>query len=690
MLVQIAPLADPRITVRFFDRITHRPAVTITFVLATVTVGAHALIGLERGVDPGLGRPAIGITVRYSGALPSDVEREVVRRIERRVSGVRGIVRTEATAQEGVGRVVVYFDYLRQLERASLAVQDSVDAARRELPPGTAAPVVSRMDSPADAMEPAGDRSRRADDSLASIGLTIVEGAALAFLTVLCAARSWRSALIVLFSVAVSTVGTFELMALVGIRLTRVTLLGVVLAMMFILDDGVTVRQSIVRQVELGFDSRKAASAGVSIVIRGLALGGLAAHAMFGFLAMVGGGSGRWFAGIGMVAMGAVGASLLASATLIPSVSALFAPRSSGGRIVASSTRLDLWLERAADRHHDLLAWSIGHRRAVAVAALGAACLVGSGLASVVRTDSTSRTIELEVRGPDAHTLSGVARRLADEVRRVDGVTAPIVSTTVDGDGEALARIDHVDGQRVALVRAAVERRPASEVVQDIDAKVAAIPFPPGYDVRYGGEIADRALTMRRLWRSFGTGLALVAVMLAIRFRSPIPPLSILLGAPVAWFGAFLLLRLTGTPAGVLPLIAGAFLTVLVVRHGVQVLGAYEDRRAHDLNARVSLIEAGRGRLRPTVMSVCALVAALVPLGFIEGTPSGIHRALVIALAGGVVTSAIATLYVLPAVHVLLEDAALVLGARLRARLPRGKRGIRVLPGADDHGVVRS
>ena len=161
MLVQIAPLADPRNTVRFFDRIILRPAVTIAAVLATVAVGARALVGLERSVDPGLGRPAIGITVRYSGALPSDVEREVVRRLERRVSGVRGIVRTEATAQEGVGRVVVYFDYLRQLERASLAVQDSVDAARRELPPGTAAPSSANRARPSSRRRFAQERSGR-------------------------------------------------------------------------------------------------------------------------------------------------------------------------------------------------------------------------------------------------------------------------------------------------------------------------------------------------------------------------------------------------------------------------------------------------------------------------------------------------------------------------------------------------
>jgi multidrug efflux pump subunit AcrB len=683
MLVQIAPPFDPRNPVRFFDRITHRPGLTIAGVLAIAAIGARALTGLESSVDLGLGRPTIGITVRYSGALPRDVEREVVRPIERRVSGVRGVVRTEATAQEGTGRVVLYFDFPRQLESASLAVQDAVDATRRDLPPGTEAPVVGRMNALAGALVVDGD-------SLASTGLLIVECAVLACLILLCVGRSWRSALIVLFSVVLSTIGTFELMALSGVRLTAVTLVGVALAMMFFFDDGITVRESIGRQVELGLDARRAASTGVAGVVRTLAFGSLATHAVFGFIAMVGGDSGRWFGGIGMVVMGAAGASLFVSATLVPAASALVAPTVEGGRVGATSSRLDAWLERIAEGHHDLLAWSISRRRAIAVSAIGVACIVVMILASVVRTDTTSRSIELDVRGPDAQTLSGVAQRVAEELRRVDGVTEPIVSPAAHDAGEGLARIDHVDGDRVDRVRTSVRRHRVSDVLSDVDARIAATPLPPGYTVRHSGDVADRVRTVGRLARASAVALALLALMIAIRFRSLIAAFSILVGVPVAWLGASLALRLTDTPAGVLPLISGGFLTLMAVRHGMQLLVAYEDRRAHGLNTRVSLVEAGRARLRPTVMSLCALVAALLPLGFAGGALGAAQRSLVIALVGGLIASAIATLYVVPAMLALLEDAALVLGARLRSRLARGKRGVGVLPGANDHGVVRS
>ena len=245
---------------RFFDSVTKRPALTIAATIAVVALGARALTGLESSVDPGVGRPAIGITVRYSGALPADVERQVVRPIERRVAGVRGIVRTEATAREGVGRVVLYFDYLSHLEDAFQPIHDSVDVVRTELPPGAETPVIAQIDPAPGAAVVLLDGPRSPGASVASVGLGALEGALLALLTVLCAARSWRLALIVLLSAGVTAVGVVEILAVAGLQLTPATVLGVALATMFLVDDAVTVRESIAHQIELGVDIPAAAS----------------------------------------------------------------------------------------------------------------------------------------------------------------------------------------------------------------------------------------------------------------------------------------------------------------------------------------------------------------------------------------------------------------------------------------------
>ena len=638
VLVQIAPLADPRNSVRFFDRITNRPAVALAAVLATVAVGARALVGLEPSVDPGLGRPAIGITVRYSGALPGDVEREVVRPIERRVAGVHGAVRTEE------------------------------------------APVISRID-------PATNATGKPGGALARSGLTVLGAGTVALVLLLGVGSSWRSALIVSMAAAVSVAGTLEVVAIAGLELTPVTLLGLALGLTFVLDDAVTVREAIVRQTEIGADDGSAASRGAMTVVRGISLAAVAAIGVFGPASTIGGSAGRWFAGIALVVVCAVGVSAVVASILVPalSVSVGFSPH---GKAVlgAWSRRVGMWFETLADRYHELLAWALDHRRGVtAITVALAAALAASIVTGVVRAVDPS-SIDLELRGPDAHTLFGVAQRVADEVHEIDGVSAPVVSTTAGSDGESLARIDHVDGGRVVRLQAAVHRRRLRDVVTDVDATLSALPLPPGYDARYSGEIADRNFTLRRFARALGIGLALVAALLAIRFRTVLAPAAILAAVSTAWAGGYLALLLTGSRLDVPALMAGAFVTVLVVRFGVQLLAAYRDRRAHDPNDRVSLIEAGRVRLRPTFISAVAMAGALLPLGLV----SGAHRSLAIALVGGVIGASVAVLVVTPTTYALLKDVALVLATRFRAALALGKRRIRSLPRTDDEGVMGS
>ena len=684
MLVQIAPLTDPRNPVRFFDRITNRPAVTLAALLATVAVGARALIGLESSVDPGLGRPAIGITVRYSGALPSDVEREVVRPIERRVAGVRGTARTESTAREGLGRVVVYFDYLRQLEGASQSIRDSVDAARRELPPGAEAPVISRIELAAGAAEQPGG-------ALARSGLAILWAGALALGLLLGVGSSWRSTLMVSIAVAVSVAGALEVMAIAGLNLTPVTLLGLALGLTLMLDDAITVRESIVRQTELGADARSAASWGTMSVSRGLGVAAVATLLVFGLVSTIGGSSGRWFAAISGVVMCAVGVSAVVTATLVPATSELWG-RSlwSAIGLGAWSNRVDVWFEAVADRYHELLAWSLNHRHAITAITVAVAAGFVASIATGAIADPDPSTIELELVGPDAHTLFGVAQRVSDEIREIAGVSAPVLSTSTDDSGEGLARIDHIDGARVVRLQTTVHRRSVSDAVTEIDTTLSRIPFPPGYDVRYGGQIADRAFTIRRLSWAFAVALALLAVLLGVYFRTLLAPVAILLGLPVAWGGGYVALLVTGTRLDVPTLIAGAFVTVLLVRFGVQLLIAYRDRRAHDANDRVSLIEAGRARLRPTFISAVAMVGALMPVALASGMPAGVPRSVAIALVGGVIAASFATIVVTLTTYAVLEDVALVLASRFRASLALGKRRIRPLPGADDEGVVGS
>ena len=182
----------------------------------------------------------------------------------------------------------------------------------------------------------------------------------------------------------------------------------------------------------------------------------------------------------------------------------------------------------------------------------------------------------------------------------------------------------------------------------------------------------------------------LLALVLTARFRSLVEPLTVLLAILLSLGGVVAAALLAGRSLSPLTLVAGGFVGLVVVRQSVQLLAAARARRAHDLNDRVSLIEAGRGRLRPTLISGVAMVAAVLPVTLSGGEAAGVQRPLGIALVGGILMSLVVTLLVVPALYAAFEDGASVLTARLRTRLPHSERRIRTLPRVDDEGVVRS
>jgi len=319
----IVPPTDPRNPVRFFNQIIKRPVVTIAILIAIVALAARALTGLEPGVDPAPGRPAISISVRYSGASPAVVEREVVRPIERRIAGIAGIVRTEATAREEQGRVAIYFDFARDLHRAFQAIHDSVAAARRELPNQADEPVISQGDRGgpvAISLAPG-----RPTPHLEAIGFELLLGAGFALLAFLCVVRSWRSALVVALSVSTTALGTAAAAGLLGLSLTPMMLLGLALAVGLSIDDVIVVRESIVRQSELGSDLPAAIVRGTGAMAGLLGVGALTTMAIFVPLTSAGGMAGSLLATVALTIVDGALASWLVSMSVVPALSRIVA-----------------------------------------------------------------------------------------------------------------------------------------------------------------------------------------------------------------------------------------------------------------------------------------------------------------------------------------------------------------------------
>ena len=197
-----------------------------------------------------------------------------------------------------------------------------------------------------------------------------------------------------------------------------------------------------------------------------------------------------------------------------------------------------------------------------------------------------------------------------------------------------------------------------------IDDLKASGAIPPGVSAELAGVSQQQAEAFGGLFAAMGIAILLVFVMLVFTFNSLITPFIILFSLPLATIGAFPALVLTGRPIGVSALIGFLMLIGIVVTNAIVLLDLVERLKADGHSTRDALVEGGKTRVRPILMTAIATILALVPLaaGFNEG--SIIAAELGTVVIGGLLSSTFLTLIVVPVVYSLVDGVK----ARLRRR----------------------
>ena len=218
------------------------------------------------------------------------------------------------------------------------------------------------------------------------------------------------------------------------------------------------------------------------------------------------------------------------------------------------------------------------------------------------------------------------------------------------------ARIDHLDRERVIAVQANTQGRPLTEVVRDIRARIADIPIPAGYELSFGGETADQQEVFGRILMSLAIAVMLMYLVLVIQFGSFLDPFAILLSLPLSLIGVMLALLLTGSTLNLMSLIGVIMLMGIVAKNAILLIDFAKWSEETGMERREALIEAGRVRLRPILMTTFALIAGMVPVALGRGEGADFRAPLGRAVIGGVVTSTLLTLLVIPTVYEILSD----------------------------------
>ncbi|HEX6966566.1 MAG TPA: efflux RND transporter permease subunit [Gemmatimonadaceae bacterium] len=250
------------------------------------------------------------------------------------------------------------------------------------------------------------------------------------------------------------------------------------------------------------------------------------------------------------------------------------------------------------------------------------------------------------------------------------------VATVRSGVGPA--QIDHLNRRRVVTVGANVEGAPLGNVSQEIIARIAKIPLPAGYQITQGGQVKNQNQVFGSIFAALGIAVMLMYLILVVQFGSFLDPIAILLSLPLSLIGVVLALLVTHDTLNIMSLIGVILLMGIVAKNAILLIDFAKWGQERGMNRRDAIIEAGRIRLRPIMMTTLALIAGMLPVALGIGEGADFRAPLGRAVIGGVITSTLLTLLVIPTVYEIFDEWREAILARFSHRARR--QGVAVGP----------
>jgi hydrophobic/amphiphilic exporter-1 (mainly G- bacteria), HAE1 family len=236
------------------------------------------------------------------------------------------------------------------------------------------------------------------------------------------------------------------------------------------------------------------------------------------------------------------------------------------------------------------------------------------------------------------------------------GRTIPAESVVQLRRQEGPVSIDRKDQERIIIVSGTPDGRDLGSIVRDMDEELRQIDRPLGYEFAYGGEYEDQQKSFRDLTFAAILALVLVYMVMAAQFESWRDPFIVLFSIPLASVGIVLMLLLTGTTFNMQAFLGVIILVGIVVNNAI-VLIDYTNlmRREHHMELFEAIVISGSRRLRPILMTTITTVLGLLPMGLGLGEGGELQAPLARTVIGGLTTSTLITLVVIPVVYLLME-----------------------------------
>jgi HAE1 family hydrophobic/amphiphilic exporter-1 len=287
--------------------------------------------------------------------------------------------------------------------------------------------------------------------------------------------------------------------------------------------------------------------------------------------------------------------------------------------------------------------------------------------------DEDGDAVDVRVRLPEGLRRDPAqVENLKISVPTADGKTALIpLGNLVKHDVSATpTEINRMDQARLVTVSANLDGLPLGTAVQKVQEAAKLVPMAPGYTVGFSGDAEDMAESFGYMGESLVLAIIFVYLILAAQFESFFEPLAIMFALPLSIVGMAGLLKLTGDTVNIMSLIGLIMLMGLVTKNAILLVDyAKVLQRRDGLPRREAVIRAGRTRLRPIIMTTLAMIFGMLPLAMGIGAGAEMRAPMARAVVGGLLTSTLLTLLVVPVIYTIVDD----FGSWVKRKWRRGR-----------------
>jgi hydrophobe/amphiphile efflux-1 (HAE1) family protein len=235
------------------------------------------------------------------------------------------------------------------------------------------------------------------------------------------------------------------------------------------------------------------------------------------------------------------------------------------------------------------------------------------------------------------------------------GATIPLGQIAEVHEALGPTQITHLDNRRVIVVGANTEGRPLSAVLAGVRAKLAGTRLPPGYALSQGGDVEAQEEIFGRLLLALVAAILLMYLILVVQFGSFLDPLPIMASLPLSLIGVMLALLVTGSTLNMMSMIGVVLLMGIVAKNAILLIDFAKWGQARGMSRQEAIVEAGGVRLRPILMTSLAIIAGMIPIAIGMGEGGDFRAPLGRAVIGGVITSTLLTLLVIPTAYDILS-----------------------------------